>query len=69
MKPYAGDNPFLRHGALRIVDDRRHFAHADGTWFLRLGDGGVPWESLYAHSRPEYFDAGDRRIQHLVDQA
>lgn len=33
-----------------------------------LGDGGFAWERLYARIRPEYFDAADRRIQHLVEQ-
>jgi len=33
-----------------------------------LGDGGFPWEKDYARIRPEYFDAADRRIQHLVEQ-
>ncbi|MBM3812466.1 MAG: DUF4038 domain-containing protein [Acidimicrobiia bacterium] len=33
-----------------------------------LGDGGLPWEKSYARIRPEYFDAADRRILHLVDQ-
>ncbi|WP_337174513.1 DUF4038 domain-containing protein [Paludisphaera sp.] len=36
--PYAGDNPLLRHGPVRAADDRRHFAHADGTPFFWLGD-------------------------------
>ena len=36
--PYAGDNPLLRHGPLRVADDRRRFAHADGTPFFWLGD-------------------------------
>lgn len=33
-----------------------------------LGDGGLPWEKLYARIRPAYFDAADRRIGHLVEQ-
>lgn len=33
-----------------------------------LGDGGFPWEKLYARIRPEYFDAADRRVPHLVEQ-
>lgn len=33
-----------------------------------LGDGGFPWEKLYHRIRPEYFDAADRRIEHLVEQ-
>ncbi len=33
-----------------------------------VGDNGMPWERLYARIRPEYFDAADRRIEHLVEQ-
>jgi hypothetical protein len=119
VRPYAGDNPLFRHGPIRVADDRRHFAHGDGTpffwlgdtWWMGLvkrlqwpedfqelaadrrdkgftviqivaglypdmpafderglGDGGQPWEKLYVRIRPEYFDAADRRIQHLVEQ-
>ena len=35
---YAGDNPLLTHGFLRVSADQRHFEHADGTPFLWLGD-------------------------------
>lgn len=119
ITPYTGGNPLFRHGPIRIADDRRHFAHADGTpffwlgdtWWMGLvkrlrwpddfqqltadrrdkgftviqivaglypdmpafderglGDNGFPWEKLYTRIRPEYFDAADRRIQHLVEQ-
>ena len=36
--PYAGANPLLQHGALRVSEDRRHLEHADGTPFFWLGD-------------------------------
>ncbi len=36
--PYEGDNPLYRHGPIRVAEDRRHFAHADGTPFFWLGD-------------------------------
>ncbi|WP_165247301.1 apiosidase-like domain-containing protein [Paludisphaera soli] len=36
--PYAGENPLLRHGTLRVADDKRHLCHADGTPFFWLGD-------------------------------
>ncbi|MDG3007370.1 apiosidase-like domain-containing protein [Paludisphaera mucosa] len=36
--PYTGDIPLLRHGAPRVADDKRHFAHADGSPFFWLGD-------------------------------
>ena len=119
VTPYVGTNPLFRHGPVRVADDRRHFAYADGTpffwlgdtWWMGfvkrlewpadfqqftadrrnkgftviqivaglypdmpafdergLGDAGQPWEKLYARIRPEYFDAADRRIQHLVEQ-
>ena len=38
VSPYAGANELYKHGALRISEDRRHFAHADGTPFFWLGD-------------------------------
>jgi hypothetical protein len=30
-------------------------------------EAGFPWEKDYARIRPEYFDAADRRLAHLVD--
>ncbi len=38
VTPYAGDNPLLRHGPVRVASDRRHFEHEDGTPFFWLGD-------------------------------
>jgi len=35
---YTGRNPLYRHGALRVSEDRRYLAHADGTPFFWLGD-------------------------------
>jgi hypothetical protein len=35
---YTGDNPLFTHGAIKVAEDRHHFAHADGTPFLWLGD-------------------------------
>jgi len=37
-RPYTGSLAIYRHGFLRVADDRRHFAHADGTPFFWLGD-------------------------------
>ncbi len=31
-------------------------------------EAGFPWEKDYARIRPEYFDAADRRLWHLVEQ-
>ncbi len=115
---YEGTNPLYQHGPIRVAEDRRHLAHADGTPFFWLGDtwwmglcdrlrwpdefarltadrtakgfnvvqlvaglypdmppfdprgateGGFPWEQDYARIRPEFFDAVDRRLRHLVD--
>ena len=36
--PYEGDNPLGRHGPPRLSDDRRSFAHADGTPLFWLAD-------------------------------
>lgn len=38
VKAYRGKNLLLRHGALRIADDNRHFAYTDGKPFFWLGD-------------------------------
>ncbi|OPZ31399.1 MAG: putative endoglucanase [Lentisphaerae bacterium ADurb.BinA184] len=35
---YEGGNPLYRHGGVHVAADRRHFAHADGTPFLWVGD-------------------------------
>ena len=38
IMPYTGTNPLYRHGPVRVAQDHRHFAHADGTPFFWLGD-------------------------------
>jgi hypothetical protein len=38
VTPYVGENPLFGHGPIRVADDRRHLAHADGTPFFWLGD-------------------------------
>jgi len=38
VRPYAGDNPLMRHGPIQVAENRRTFEHADGTPFLWLGD-------------------------------
>jgi len=38
IEPYTGDNPLYVHGPVRVAEDGRHFAHADGTPFFWLGD-------------------------------
>jgi len=38
VSEYAGDNPLLKHGPVRIAADHHHFEHVDGTPFFWLGD-------------------------------
>ena len=35
---YTGENMLYKHGMIGISEDKRHFAHADGTPFFWLGD-------------------------------
>jgi len=35
---YRGRNPLLKHGPLKVAEDRRHLRHVDGTPFFWLGD-------------------------------
>jgi len=118
IESYRGCSELLRHGALRVSANGRHFEHADGTPFYWLGDtwwtglsdrlswegfqeltadrkakgftliqlvaglvppeelapvdpgfsneGGAVWEPGFERINPAYFDAADRRIQHLL---
>ncbi|HVS36807.1 MAG TPA: DUF4038 domain-containing protein [Gemmataceae bacterium] len=62
IRPYDGDNSLYKHGPIRIADDHRHFAHADGTSFFWLGD--TWWMGLCERLRwPNDFKtlAADRR--------
>ncbi len=38
VAPYAGSNPLLKHGPLRVDSSHRTFQHADGSPFFWLGD-------------------------------
>jgi hypothetical protein len=60
---YTGDNPLLKHGFLRVSQDKRHFEHADGTPFLWLGD--TWWKSLCKRMTWEGFQelTADRRAK------
>ncbi len=42
--PNTDPNPLYRHGPVRLAGDHRHFAYADGTPFLWLGD--TWWKNL-----------------------
>lgn len=54
---YSGENALYRHGDLRVSDDRRHLAHADGTPFLWIGDTG--WNATWKGTAADW--------QHYVD--
>jgi hypothetical protein len=38
VKPYTGTNVLYQRGALKVADDKRHFAYGDGAPFFWLGD-------------------------------
>ncbi|MQY69557.1 MAG: DUF4038 domain-containing protein, partial [Firmicutes bacterium] len=38
VNPYQGTNPLLRHGPLRVSENRRYLEHIDGTPFFWLGE-------------------------------
>ncbi|MBX3256882.1 MAG: DUF4038 domain-containing protein [Chitinophagaceae bacterium] len=38
IKKYKGNNLLLQHGAVKVADDKRHFAYGDGTPFFWMGD-------------------------------
>lgn len=64
VERYTGDNPLYKFGAIRIADDKRHFAHADGTPFFWLGD--TWWMGLCKRLQwPEEVKklAGDRKTK------
>jgi len=44
VTPYTGENLLYRHGPIHVADDKRHFAHADGTPFFWLAD--TWWKGL-----------------------
>lgn len=63
ITPYRGTNPFFRHGPPGVDKGGRHFAHADGTPFLWLGD--TWWKNLCKRMTWEGFQelAADRKAR------
>jgi hypothetical protein len=49
---YEGPNPVYRHGPVRVADDGRSFAYADGTPFFWLGD--TVWNGLIRSSEDDW---------------
>lgn len=59
--PYRGTNALYQHGPIRVAEDFRHFAHADGTPFIWLAD--TWWKNLCKRLTWEGFQelAADRK--------
>jgi len=57
--PYEGANPLYRHGLLKVSDNHRYLAHADGTPFLWIGD--TPWAAFVAATQEEWENYLDNR--------
>ncbi len=55
---YKGNNPLIKHGPLKISDNKQHFEYSDGTPFFWLGD--TWWKGL---SKRISFDG----FKHLVN--
>lgn len=60
---YRGENPLFKHGPIRVADDGRRFAHADGTPFFWLAD--TWWKNLCQRMTWEGFQelTADRRAK------
>lgn len=51
VTPYTGDDPFARHGWLRVSDDGRYLTYEDGTPFFYLAD--MAWEIAWRSTPDE----------------
>lgn len=62
---YPGDHPLYQHGFLKVSDNRRHLAFADGTPFLWMGD--TAWAAPHRASDNEWEAyLADRRAKHFT---
>ena len=62
--PYRGENPFRRHGFLRVDRSGRHLCHADGTPFLWLGDTHWLWEQeTLGGNGPDFVAMAQTRVR------
>ena len=72
-KAYEGTLPIYKHGFVRISDNKRHFAHADGTPFFWLGDTHWQMPNTERVDVCNHPDHGAKacphggQFQHLVD--
>jgi hypothetical protein len=60
---YQGESPLLRHGFLKVSENKRFFEHADGTPFLWLAD--TWWKGLCKRLTWEGFQelTADRKVK------
>ncbi len=64
VRPYRGNHALYRHGFLRVSEDRRHLAFADGTPFLWMGD--TAWAAPYRATDREWETyLADRTAKHF----
>ncbi|HOW71023.1 MAG TPA: DUF4038 domain-containing protein [Phycisphaerae bacterium] len=65
VSPYRGDNPLYAHGFLKVSDNRRYLALADGTPFLWIGD--TAWAVPLRASDEEWKTyVADRTAKHFT---
>ena len=58
---YSGENPFYRHGDLRVSANQRYLIHTDGTPFLWMGD--TAWNVAWKSTAPEWQEYVDTRAR------
>lgn len=61
VEPARGDNPLTQHGHLRVSEDGRTLAFADGTPFLWIGD--TCWAAPVHATREEWNHYLDSRVK------
>ncbi|HYG33409.1 MAG TPA: DUF4038 domain-containing protein, partial [Clostridia bacterium] len=65
VSPYRGNNSLYQHGFLKVSDNRRFLALADGTPFLWMGD--TAWAAPHKSSPEEWEEyLADRSAQHFT---
>lgn len=57
---YTGTNPLYKHGAIRVSENRRHLARADGTPFFWLVD--TAWNGALRSSKKDWNRYLDNRV-------
>lgn len=57
---YSGENPFYRHGRLKVAANRTSFSHADGTPFLWIAD--TAWNGALRSTNADWETYLDQRV-------